>query len=290
VRRGNVQQKKLHVLNNPLKLAFRGWKEVPEPWTYADCEEYIEWCHIDKKFSSERRRKNRKLNKANLRFYSCPDFIQQCIEVYQVLYGCANVDRNEVVFYICRMVWAEVVLKKKVDWCTIKQAKNITMPKEPDIPTRVLRFPHRGLNLTKVIVGKEEEEDNTEDNNSDGTHFYKVNTTPGLKKALKALRVQKQARLHKGQPSGPPEGPVDVPATIAIAANVLPSTMPTSTIETSNTELGICILIRPDLPSIEDLKSQLEAKEAVITRLQNEVKKLLREIECKSLEIAKQAL
>jgi hypothetical protein len=48
VRRGNVQRKRLHVLNNPSKLAFRGWEKVPEPWTYADCEEYIEWCHIDK--------------------------------------------------------------------------------------------------------------------------------------------------------------------------------------------------------------------------------------------------
>jgi hypothetical protein len=93
------------------------------------------------------------------------------------------------------MVWAEVVLKEKVDWNTIKQAKNITMPEEPDIPTGVLRFPHGGLNLTKVIVGKEEEEDNTwdfeEDNDSDGTRLHKVNTAPGPKRALKALRVQK---------------------------------------------------------------------------------------------------
>jgi hypothetical protein len=44
------------------------------------------------------------------------------------------------------------------------------------------------------------------------------------------------------------------------------------------------------LPSVEDLKSQLEAKEAVITCLQDEVKKILRQIEDKSLEIAKQAL
>jgi hypothetical protein len=41
---GNVQQKRLHVLRNPSKLEFREWEEVPEPWTYADCEEYIEWC------------------------------------------------------------------------------------------------------------------------------------------------------------------------------------------------------------------------------------------------------
>jgi hypothetical protein len=31
VQRGNVQRKRLHVLNNPSKLAFRGWEEVPEP-------------------------------------------------------------------------------------------------------------------------------------------------------------------------------------------------------------------------------------------------------------------
>jgi hypothetical protein len=185
VRRGNVQRKRLHVLHNPSKLAFRGWEEVLEPWTYADCEEYIERCYIDKKFPPERHRKNRKSNKANLRFCSCPDFIQRCIEVYQVLYGRANVERNEIVLYICRMVWAEVVLKKKVDWHTIKQAKNITMPEEPDIPTGVLRFPNGGLNFTKVIVGKEEEKDN----DSDGTRPYKVNTAPGPKRALKTLRV-----------------------------------------------------------------------------------------------------
>jgi hypothetical protein len=159
---------------------------VPEPWTYANCEEYIEWCYIDKKFPLEQHRKNRKSNKANLRFCSCPDFTQRCIEVYQVLYGRANVERNEVVLYICRMVWAEVVLKKKVDWRTIKQAKNITMPEELDIPTRVLRFPNGGLNFTKVIVGKEGEEDNIEefeeDNDSDRTRPHKVNTAPGPKR------------------------------------------------------------------------------------------------------------
>ena len=72
------------------------------------------------------------------------------------------------------MVWAKVILKKKVDWCTIKQSKNITMPEKPDIPTGVLRFPNGSLNITKVIVGKKEEEDNTEEseeeNDPDGTH------------------------------------------------------------------------------------------------------------------------
>jgi hypothetical protein len=68
-------------------------------------------------------------------------------------------ERNEVVFHICQMVWAEVVLKNKADWCIIKQAKNIMMPEEKDIPTGVLRFPHGGLNLSKGPISKEEVED-----------------------------------------------------------------------------------------------------------------------------------
>jgi hypothetical protein len=64
------------------------------------------------------------------------------------------------------------------------------MPEEPDIPTGVLRFPHGGLNLTKVLVDKEEEE-SEEDNDSDGTCPHKVNIVLGPKRALKALRVQK---------------------------------------------------------------------------------------------------
>jgi hypothetical protein len=93
------------------------------------------------------------------------------------------VERNEVILYIYQMVWAKVVLKKKVDWCTIKQAKIITMPEDQDIPMGVLSFPYGGLNLTKGPMDKEEEEDNMEeseeDNNSDGIRPHKVNTMPG---------------------------------------------------------------------------------------------------------------
>jgi hypothetical protein len=40
-RRGAIQRKRLHVFRNPEKLAFRDWKDVPEPWTFVDCCEYI---------------------------------------------------------------------------------------------------------------------------------------------------------------------------------------------------------------------------------------------------------
>ena len=77
--------------------------------------------------------------------------------------------------------------------------------------------------------------------------------------------------------------------TIATAANVLPSTMPTSTIQTSSTESSICTLIKLDLPYIEDLNLSWKLRrQSSLTCKTNS--KLLHKIEYKSLEIAEQAL
>ena len=49
-RRGKPCRKRLKVLDNPSKLAFRGWTDVPEPWMFEQCKQYIEWCHVGKAF------------------------------------------------------------------------------------------------------------------------------------------------------------------------------------------------------------------------------------------------
>ena len=41
-------KKRLKVLDNPHKVAFRGWTDVPKPWTFEQCKQYIEWCHVGK--------------------------------------------------------------------------------------------------------------------------------------------------------------------------------------------------------------------------------------------------
>ena len=41
-RRDKPCRKRLKVLDNPQKLAFRGWTDVLEPWTFKHCKEYIE--------------------------------------------------------------------------------------------------------------------------------------------------------------------------------------------------------------------------------------------------------
>jgi hypothetical protein len=91
-----------------------------------------------------------------------------------------------------------IVLKKMVDWRTIKQAKNITIPEEQDIPRGVLRFPHGGLNLLRPPVCQDVEEDDTEaseeDNDSDGTRPTRAHVAPGQKRAFCKSRSELGSR------------------------------------------------------------------------------------------------
>ena len=44
---GKPCRKRLKVLDNAQKLAFKGWTDVPEPWTFEHCKQYIEcWERI----------------------------------------------------------------------------------------------------------------------------------------------------------------------------------------------------------------------------------------------------
>ena len=75
-RQGAFPWKRLHVFQNPGKLAFKGWKDVPEPWTLANYCEYIEWYHIEKVFSEDRHNKQRRSSKANLKYCLNMEFKQ----------------------------------------------------------------------------------------------------------------------------------------------------------------------------------------------------------------------
>jgi hypothetical protein len=193
---GAFQRKRLHVLRNPEKLAFRGWKDVPEPWTFADCCEYIEWCHIGKVFPEDRHNKHRRFSKANLKYCLDAKFKQQCIEVYQVLYDQETVHRNEASLTICRMVWAELKLGKMVDWRTLKAALGIHIPTKRDIPRGVLKFPGGGLSVRRTQVEKAdpyEMSDSSPDSNSNGSQLSKLSNNPAAV-ASKRLRMRKKRR------------------------------------------------------------------------------------------------
>jgi hypothetical protein len=177
-------------------LAFGGWKDVPKPWTLANCCEYIEWCHIGKVFPEDRHNKHRRFSKANLKYCLDAEFKKRCIEVYQVLYNHKFVHRNEASLTICRMVWAELKLGKMVDWRTLKVAPGIHIPTERDIPRGVLKFSGGGLSIRRTQVEKPDEyetSDSDPDSDSDGSQPLKLSNNPAAV-ASRRLRMRKRGR------------------------------------------------------------------------------------------------
>lgn len=200
IRRGTIHRKRIHVLQNPTKLAFRGWENAPEPWAYSTCERFIEWCHIGKKFPLHRHHANRTTNKANLKYCLCPEFVQRCLEVIQFLYEVPIPNRSEAPLFVCRMVYAELVLRKVVDWRMIKHVPGIKChPKEVYIPKGVLKFPEGVIKRfdnpnehgNEVAVVWSASED---DSDSDGRQVRKVSTT-------KAAEAARMSRLRKREPA-----------------------------------------------------------------------------------------
>ena len=149
--RGKPCRKCLKVLDNPQKLAFRGWTDVPEPWTFEHCKQYIEWCHIEKVFKRDRYLTHCSVNKANLKFCKNLDFLEQCIQVYQYLFRKEMVVRNEVNYKLCSMVWVEVGLQRRIDWRSYRADMGVTLPPGGDIP-RTCTYPNGGLGLLRTTT------------------------------------------------------------------------------------------------------------------------------------------
>jgi len=279
-RGGRRQRKRLHVLQNPLKLAFRGWEDVAEPWQLSMCEEFIEWCHIDRHFPLERHHHHRYSDKANLTYCLNGAFIERCIEVYQWLYNTPKVHRNEAPLFMCRMVYAEVILGKAVDWRTIKNAPKLTVPEVQEIP-RGKKFPEGGLGRVQTkfhnVVVVHETDESEYDPDSDGTRGERV----------PRARVARAARVVQNRVA-PAEAAVE---DIAGASNNAPLATEfhgfANLAAVENMVEGVLVFVGGDQPcETEELQRQLAEKDRVIAELQETIRSLRVETTSKDLRIS----
>ena len=200
-RRGKPCRKRLKILDNSHKVAFRGWTYVPEPWTFEQCKQYIEWCHVGKAFKRDRYLAHRVANKANLEFCENPNFLERCIHVYQYLYCKEKVVCNEVNYKICRMVWVEVGLQRRVDWRSYGAETGVTLPPGENIP-RTRTYLNEGLGVPRTATAPPptyDTEDSSEDSDSDGANPPFLSTSPTAIRAWQ-LRARKRARDGLSRP------------------------------------------------------------------------------------------
>lgn len=281
-RAGAIQRKREHVLNNPNKLAFKGWWDVPDPWKYSTCEEYIEWCHITKLFPLERHHFHRHSEKANLTHCRNQDFVQRCIEVFQHLYNLPILKRNEAPLFICRMVYAEVILHKVVDWTTIKSTPRITVPTEPQIP-REKKFPDGGLGRI-IKAGRNEvekvheTEESDPDSDSDGTRFPRAKRRPIVRRG--APNVAPTLVVENMDPAEDNEWvpvPTEVIGDPGVSMEVLGVPVVGQRDETDEMSMMRGVLLEKDdfiaqlQATIQSLKLEVTTKDIQISRLQNQL-------------------
>ena len=179
-RRSKPYRKCLKVLDNPDKLAFREWTHVPEPWTFEQCKQYIEWCHVGKAFKRDQYLAHRSANKANLKFYENPNFFERCIQVYQYLFHKEKVVRNEVNYKLYRMVWTEVGLQRRISWRSYGAETGVTLPSGENIP-RTHTYPNGGLGVLRIATAPPptyDTEISSEDSDSDGANPPFLSTSP----------------------------------------------------------------------------------------------------------------
>jgi len=205
-RQGNIHQKRIHVLENPTKLAFKGWQDVPDPWNFDQAKHFIEWCHLDKSFRKERHNNHRHQNKANLRHCTNAAFLERCVQIYQVLYDKPKPERNEVPLYLCRGVHVEVILNKRFDWSTVKGMGTFTIPHPHHgiIPHGVYRHGQQWIPPSDDVSGALYSEASEPDDDSDGTREARL---PAEKTQRKHKRKRNQ-RLQQEIPIDPLVGVV----------------------------------------------------------------------------------
>ena len=223
-------------------------------------------------------------------------FVERCIEVYQFLYKLKHVERNEAPLFICRMVYAEVILHKVVDWTTIKFVKSITMPTERDIPRQRI-FPDGGLGrIMKVKPSdREYETDESEpDSDSDGTR---------TRRAPRGAVAQASRNVAEANCVPLNIAPQHVDQHMDPMVNIRGVQVPIEV--TADREEGIVeghpvvVEIRPttvdgvpfgmrgnQTNEMEELRSQLAEKDGLIAQLQETIQNLMLETTMKDAEIS----
>ena len=162
-------------------------------------------------------------NKANLKFCENPNFLERCIQVYQYLFRKEKVVHNEVNYKLCRMVWVEAGLQRRIDWRSYGAETRVTLPPGGDIP-RTHTYPNGGLGVlptATTLPPTYEIEKSSEDSNSNGANLPFLSTSPTTIRS-RQLRARKRARDGLSSPDqsvaahGTMAEPPPVPSTSVI--------------------------------------------------------------------------
>ena len=98
---------------------------------------------------------------------------------------------------LCRMVWVEVGLQRKIDWRLYGADTGVTLPPGGDI-SRTRTYPNGGLGVLRTATkppSTYDTEESSEDSDSDGANPPLLSTSPT---AIRSRQLQAQKRARDG--------------------------------------------------------------------------------------------
>jgi hypothetical protein len=113
----------LEILHNPNLLAYEGWQTVPEPWTAASAMNYVSFPHFDRLWPEGCHEQHCKSRDTK---YSHIEDLEIKWRFLTILRAISNLERwakNSIPRCIASMMYAEHVLRKRVDWSTLRSAE-----------------------------------------------------------------------------------------------------------------------------------------------------------------------
>lgn len=137
-RGGSSTPKKKHPLdpyatNDPDCVAECGWEEEPSPWRMITCKEYVKMKHLMKLIPVHLRTEaaEKQATRGEIRVDNCES--DHFKIRYNEIFEAAQIQnsRPHIMLYSnMAMVWAEIVLHKRVDWRTISGLRTDRMNRE----------------------------------------------------------------------------------------------------------------------------------------------------------------
>ena len=104
-------------------------------------------------------------------------------------------------YKICRMVWVEVGLQRRVDWWSYGAETGVTLPPGENIP-QTRTYPNGGLGVLRTVTVPPptyDTKESSEDSDSDGANPPFLSTSPTAIRA-RQLRARKRARDDLSRP------------------------------------------------------------------------------------------
>lgn len=132
-RKGRAHPLRPQITNDPNALAEEGWEQEREDklWTGGLAKKYVKMYHIDKLFPVHVHELHHRQKGVKAETCTHNHFVHRANEVHAVLFPGRQHSKGFIKYGFAAMLYAEVILKRTMDWRTVPMKRSVDKTKHP---------------------------------------------------------------------------------------------------------------------------------------------------------------